>query len=469
MNTSEGSEAKGVPTRSARASRRPRRPAAGTMPADTRGGELERRVARLEFAEGALARLRVLVPADDAEPGRDILTDLDVLSIDVGPRLRMQRSLVECKSGQGQSGEPVTLIWLAGLRQLLRLDRIVFARPSVSSRGRALARRLGIGVLDEETIAVREDAHRWLPARFGHIDGPECVAAEARTVTQLKGLPGIPAELGHFLRGHALLADSPALLAAVESLGTAVQRQGGLPEPTAKTLGGHALGAVILAGVRDAARLDELSVRSLRSWLERGLTTGDPEDEHLLPLMEKADALVRHVVERTHRAYVDAGAEPHRIDVPSLRDLVATPPAYLDDYLDFVLRLRTNPLVSRDLLQTHELACFEALLGGDAWKASAFAHLFTAEHLGLLQVALRCLGRIAGPHVADSLSGLGGVKYPGADGWVPDRRGLAPTGHQGDSGQSIGAVVDKDSARDRGSRSPGGRAGEQEALELDEP
>jgi hypothetical protein len=36
----------------------------------------------------------------------------------------------------------------------------------------------------------------------------------------------------------------------------------------------------------------------------------------------------------------------------------------------------------------------------------AFAHLFTAEHKGLLLVALRCLGRIAGPQVADALHEL---------------------------------------------------------------
>jgi hypothetical protein len=83
----------------------------------------------------------------------------------------------------------MTLVWLAGFRQLLSRGRVVFVRPSVSSRGRALPRRLAIAVLDEPTIAVREAAHQWLPERFAHIDGDACTAAEARTDRQLKGLP----------------------------------------------------------------------------------------------------------------------------------------------------------------------------------------------------------------------------------------------------------------------------------------
>jgi hypothetical protein len=432
------SQGRGARGRRSTGSRRARRPTPGTRPAETVGGELERRVARLEFAEGSFVRLRVPVPADQAESGRDVLTDIDVLSIDVDLRLRVSRSSLECKSGTGQSGEPMTLIWLAGFKQLLKLNRVVFVRPTVSSRGRSLARKLGIALLDESTIAVREDAHRWLPDRFAHMDGERCHAAESRTDTQLKGLPDIPASLTQFLRGDAPLASPPALLAAVESLGAAAERQGVLPEPTATVLGSHALIAVVFAAVQDASRLDEMSQKALRDRLQRALTTGDPDDEHLLPLLERADALVRHVVDRTHRAYVEAGADPIRIDMPSLRATVAAPPAYLDDYLDLVTRLRANPVIARDLLQTAELACFEALLDSKAWQSPAFAHLFTTEHKGLLLVALRCLQRIAGPRVADPLEALKALAFLHGGSGVPDRRSAAPKEPDSSSGPATG-------------------------------
>jgi hypothetical protein len=367
---------------------------------------LERRVSRVEFAEGAFVRLRVKVPADVNDSGRDILTDIDVLSIDVSSRLRVEASSFECKGGAGQSGEPYTIVWLAGFRQLMRLNTVSIVRQTVSARGRALARDLQVATLDAQALERRESAHTWLPDAFAHVDGPLCVAAEARTDVQLKGLPDIPLTITRFLRGHGMLADSASLLAAVASLGAACERQGVLPDPTATILSGHALIAVLTAAIKDAGRIDVLGEVELRARLERALTVGDENDIYLLPLLERADTFFRYMQDRTHRAYVAAGSEPIRVEVPSLRDAIAAPPAYLDDYLDLVIRLRAQPSIASQLLQTAELVCFDALLGADAWKAPAFEHLLTPEHRGLLLVVLRCLRRVGGKHVADPLQAV---------------------------------------------------------------
>lgn len=401
----------GASRRGETASGRRRNTAAGTKPGDTPGGDLERRVARVEFAEGSFVRLRIPVPADTNDSGRDVLTDVDVLSLDVDNRLRISKSSHECKSGKGQSGEPYTIVWLAGFRELLRLDRVSIVRQTISTRGAELARQLRIVTMDERSLQRREESHSWVPDRFAHVDGPECVAAEVRTDAQLKGLPEIPLDLTRFLRGHGVLAESPALLSAVSAFGAACEQQGVLPNPAAQVLAGHSLIAIVLAGLNDAGRLDQLGTEELRERLERALTLGDERDAYLLPLLERADALVRYVQDRTHRAYVAEGAEPLRVAVPSLRDTIAAPPPYLNDYVDFVSRLRANPLVARELLQTAELVCFEALLGGDGWTSPAFEHLFTPEHRGLLLVSLRCLRSIGGPLVAEPLQKMSEMPF----------------------------------------------------------
>jgi hypothetical protein len=365
-------------------------------------------------------RLRVPVPADDGEAGQAILTDIDVLSIDIDSRLRLSRSSMECKSGKTQ-GEPSTILWLAGFRQLLGLDRVTLVRQTVSPRGQSLARKVRVIVMDEATVSRREKAHAWLPERFAHLDGPACTTAEARTDTQLKGLPEIPASLARFLRGDALLADSPELLRAVQALGAAVERQGVLPEPAAQVLASHSLIAVLLAALQDAGRLDDVPERTLRRRLVSALTVGDPDDDFVLPMLEKADAFFRHIQDRTHKAYVEAGADPIRIAYSSLRDAVATPPPFISDYIDLVERLRANPQVSRNLLQTAELVCFDALLGDSAWKEKSFSHLFTTEHKGLLLVGLRCLESIAGPQTVAPLRGMSDIPFEGSAGIVPDR------------------------------------------------
>jgi hypothetical protein len=354
-----------------------------------------------------------------------VLTDVDVLAVDVDSRLRVSRGSVEAKTGRGQSGEPITIVWLAGLRQLLRLTRVTFARPAVSGRARSLARRLNIATLDEPQLLARETNITWLPERFAHLDGAECLAAESRTDTQLRGLPGLPSEVAQFLRYEALFSDSARLLAGVDSLGRGVRAQGILPEPAGIILASHALIAVVFAALQDASRLGEVSRADLRARLERTLISGDPDDAYFLPLLERADALMRYSIDRVHRAYVEGGADPLSVETPSLRDIVATPPAYLDDYLDLVERLRANPAIARDLLQTTELACFDFALGGQAWQAPAFAHLFTGEHRGLLLVALRTLGHVAGEPVSAALTRL--QRLPASTTSVPDRRGSTPT------------------------------------------
>jgi hypothetical protein len=153
--------------------------------------------------------------------------------------------------------------------------------------------------------------------------------------------------LTRFLRGEGLLTDSHSLLASVVAFGNVVRGHGPLPDPSARVMAGHCLMAVTLAALEDAGRLDEIPVRELQERLTRALTVGDPDDTHLLPLLERADDFVRYFVDRTHRAYVDAGADPQRIPLPSLKDTLANPPAFLDDSVDFVVRLRSNPQVAR--------------------------------------------------------------------------------------------------------------------------
>ena len=225
------------------------------------GADLERRVARLEFAEGALARLRVPVQVE-AEAGRDVATDIDVLAIDVDQRLRLTRSITECKSGRGQGEEPDRLFWLAGLAKFVRADRATLVRAAASQRGRDIAAMLGLHVFDMPQLDVREAGHAWLPASFAHIGGAGCAAAEAKAAEQLKSLRPIPADLANFLRHGSVLAPSDRILAALVNLREHVADGSSLPQPLATVLASHALIGLLLAAIADAQVLDQLPSRA---------------------------------------------------------------------------------------------------------------------------------------------------------------------------------------------------------------
>ncbi|MET8044859.1 hypothetical protein ABZU25_28835 [Micromonospora sp. NPDC005215] len=356
-----------------------------------------------------------------ADPGRAILTDLDILALDIDNRLRLARSILESKSGRGQSGEPDRLLWLSGLQRFVNADRAVLVRQTITQRGRLVATQLGVQIIDVATIASRETAHAWLPARFAHVDGPGCASIEARADTQLKGLAQVPGNLVGFLRYEALLSSSYRCLNALQALRTASDVGGTLPQPTATVLAGHALLTLIVAALQDAGSLDTVRIEDMRERVERAVTLGEPDSDRILSLLGRADDVVRTFVERLHAAYVGSGAQRQEITGPSLRDLVADPPSWLDRYIDLVQKLRANPAVARQLPQTAELACFDALAGDSNYRADAFNHLFTPEHRYLLAVAIKCLHDIAGRQIGANVDPALDLDFSRSAPLIPDR------------------------------------------------
>lgn len=404
--------------RQSRSSSRGRKTTARATQTETAGEALERRVGRLEFAEGAFVRLRTPVRVN-ADAGRDILTDLDVVAIDVDARLRTTRSILECKSGHGQSGEPDRLLWLAGLRAFVGNPRAVLVRNTVSSRGRLIAQKLEIETMDLTRIVERESAIAWMPDRFAHVGGAECALAERRTDELLRNITEISNEAVAFLRGDFIFAPR-RVLGVLTDLGAALQKTP-LPAPVGIVLGGHALIALIYSAITDSESLEFLSRPALESLLERSITVGSA-DSKILEVLEQADAVMTLVVDRIHGRYEAAGVSRDDMQIPRLRDIVSEPPRWIPRYVDFVEALRANAQIGRELLQTAELACFEALVGGHAHEFQSFDHLFTVEHRQLLRLAMRLLEDVASEQMTQALNGLKSIDFERIPPVVPDRR-----------------------------------------------
>ncbi len=377
---------------------------------------------RIEFAEGALARLRVPLRVA-ADRGREILTDLDVLAVDIDGRLRTSLSVLECKTTKGQSGEPDRLLWLSGLRRLTGTQRAVLVRQTITRRGRAIAQALDLQIMDMQTVAAREAGHAWVPQQFAHIRGAGCEQAERRTDTQLKALKHIPSGLVAFLRADSLLADSPERLNALVALRSAADK-GIVPNPTALILTSHALITLLLAAIRDASRLDVVPASDLRERVSRAVTLGDPDNSQIMAILSRADELVQHQVRRIHDSYARVGAARQDIAIASLKAVVAEPPGWLDRYIDLVTKLRANPAIARDLVQTAELACFDARCGDHSYAEAAFDHLFTPEHRYLLVAAIKVLRDVVGDQLADAIGELEDLDFRRAAPAVPDRAAL---------------------------------------------
>lgn len=124
----------------------------------TKGELFEARVARLLRAEGALVRRRVNLEAQYGGRFRTI-TDIDVLGFDLSADLELRTTAVECKTTESKSqpGTGDRLLWVVGLRALVKADRAILATSRhAEPRVRELATDLGIETLDERDLLRRE-------------------------------------------------------------------------------------------------------------------------------------------------------------------------------------------------------------------------------------------------------------------------------------------------------------------------
>jgi hypothetical protein len=343
------------------------------------------------------------------------------MAIDYDERLRHSASIYECKSIRGAKGEPDRLLWLVGLQRVVGADRAVLVRDTASSRGRDLARRLNIDIVDSAHLGRTELENAWLPARFGHVGGTALAELERKAIAQVKTIGEFPPPLLEFLRFESLLAQPyrslGALITLEELCGTACV----LPTPADRFVATHAFVTLVLAALRAASRLDAWGAAELRRILENGITVGHPYDTNTLALLSLADTVMRAQVEQLHDAYALAGAQRITGQLPSIREEVAAIPKWLDRFMDLVERIRSRASVARLLPQTLELALFDALIGGDAWRAPAFDALFTLEHRQLVLVALDTFGEVA-PALAGSVEALRGLAFDRRAPAVPDRR-----------------------------------------------
>jgi len=159
--------------------------------------------------------------------------------------------------------------------------------------------------------------------------------------------------------------------------------------------------------------------------LETSLTIGGQGQSNILEVLSIADQIVRHYVEQLHGEYATKGAVRRDQPIPSLRALVSEPPKWLPRYMDLLQELRANPTIARDLPQTAELVCFDAIVGDKAYLSPAFDHLFTPEHQHLLRLAVRTLRIMIGASLADSLgTEIANVGFERRAPALPDRRAL---------------------------------------------
>jgi hypothetical protein len=190
-------------------------------PRMTAGDELEVRLARMHFWKGAYTRRGVNLQRH-FYPEPLMVTDLDLLAIDITSQLSLTKTIGEAKSGTGRSApKPLDrAIWIAGLKQLVGATSGVLVTATKSSpQVRDTARSLGVTCFTVDDLQRWENTH--LPAALVDVgsQGPSAFASDYQARRMTKGEPSLE-RMYWFLKSEVWFLDSwPAIKRLLGGLG----------------------------------------------------------------------------------------------------------------------------------------------------------------------------------------------------------------------------------------------------------
>lgn len=175
----------------------------------TPGDELEIRLARMQFFQGAYTRRGINLERH-FYPEPLLVTDLDLLSFDVSANLTLTKTIGEAKSGTGKSApKPLDrAIWMAGLMQLIKADRgIVVTAQRPSTRVRHTARTLGVTAMSVDELDRWESGNLLEDLHDVGAHGRLAFEADALTRKSVKGEPKLE-RIYWFLRSEVWFLDA---------------------------------------------------------------------------------------------------------------------------------------------------------------------------------------------------------------------------------------------------------------------
>ena len=357
----------------------------------TKGDLLELRLARLLFVEGSFVRRSVDLRTEFR--GEFTVTDIDVFALRFLPDLSTQLLIAECKSGLSRNAHRAAdrLLWGRGVQDLLRADRhLVVTAKRVGADTRALASRLGSGVLDETDIERREQTMGIdAGAPYGSHD-PRLFSLEAQFYGALKGDEELK-RAWQFVRSEGWLAEPVAALKRALGACKLLSRRNGedtteLEEAAIRWLLWQATLVFTVALVRIAGERYRQPDELFEPWLIDHLSGGDVPAAVLERLSKDVDEYLLQLLGRL-------GASPAD-QVGALGVLVPQPPRYTGPLIELVRRFAAEPAIASAVPQLLDWRIAEAALDQPLHASWAPANASAERLLRLIAAFLRGQGSV---------------------------------------------------------------------------
>lgn len=326
----------------------------------TPGDDLEMRLARIWFWEGAFTRRGINLQQHFTDENFTI-TDLDLLAHEITGQLSVRRAIGEAKSGTGKDApKPMDrCLWLAGVARLVNAETADYVTASqVSRKVRQIAARLGVRPMTMDDLQQRETA-----ARIGEVPdigshGPTAMAKAKFALKHAKKTKEwerafwfVRCEVWFLDPWHAVKR-TIGLLASLANYWTPViddDDQTLLRWLYAEALGVFALNAVLLAGQRLSAERIEW-----RRWATDRLAEGAVPMHQMKVLSDAVDKFTAGLLGQLNA--------PTQVHAQAMGTFLPLAPDWTDGLIELIERLAANPLTARGLPRHVDLVVHERLV-----------------------------------------------------------------------------------------------------------
>ncbi|MCJ7490628.1 MAG: hypothetical protein MUP15_00455 [Dehalococcoidia bacterium] len=357
-----------------------------------KGRSWEYRVHRAVFLSGWFARrninLRELVHGSP-----QTMAEIDIFAIDFDASLTPQTLVGECKNRKGGAKEADRVIWLMGVKQVLRCQHLLFAKPTIAGSVYSWARPYNVLLWDEAAIQDVEQRFGVSPTD-GYIGSYNVDLIEGEAAAALK----TASTDVRFRRAHDFIANSfwysgnssrakrlPAYFEVLSQVRRLSPRQ-------TDFLVAEGLIALLVSALLTAGLMQRISPARAVTQLMDGFASGAASATVLREIAGRADDYYRDALARVAKT-TSTGVKP--MDIPRLVDHVAQPPSWLTEYLSLARQVSESPTHATQLLRLSDLLLFERMVyGNESVNLSEFVSGPVDELLRLVQLAAHFLRRV---------------------------------------------------------------------------
>jgi hypothetical protein len=318
------------------------------------------------------------------------LGEVDVVGISFDAGLKPNVLVGECKDRKGGAKEADRVVWLLGLKQVLRADHVLFAKPNLAEGTYIFARPLEVALWDEASVRALEQRHGLdYDSGFGgsfNIELREAFQAPKFRDKSLKAAVDYVRNAFWYGQGVRRVKQ---LASYFEVVGAA-----DVDEETRDVLVAEGLLALMHVALVAAGQLQRVSPARATTWLHETLAAGVAPAAALRDIAGRADDYYRDAWSRTARERGEDG----RLTVPRLVDHIAQPPPWLGEFQELAQRLGERSQPATDLLRFSDLVLFEQLVAGNPVPAPLLGAIAAdaQELMRLLQLGGYFLRRVWG-------------------------------------------------------------------------